>query len=360
MDRKICEICEKLFECASDIDICQQCLKTHTATCSTCGKTIPKNMPFMLCEDCLHEQYVECNECHLLIPKGLAAYHSGNPLPFCQNCFVSHGKENTIIHEYLFKPIPRFYGNSSGKRFYGVELEVSGGGKTTNNAQKILNIVNRTSTLAYIKSDNSVKKGFELVTHPMTLEYHRSKMPWQETLATLRQLGYSSASVNGCGMHVHTNCSAFGLTVRERCPRIVKFIAIIEHFWPEILLFSRRRLIDINVWAKPYGFNKSMADMYRAIIARHSRKSSVNVLNKHTVEVRIFQGTLRHQNILAAISLIEHICELTSVIPYDQIDTLSWSTFVKEIDRSIYPDLIQYLKENQLYVNSRVAKPQDV
>lgn len=34
----------------------------------------------------------------------------------------------------------------------------------------------------YCKHDGSLDDGFEMVTHPMTLEYHMQKMPWKGVL----------------------------------------------------------------------------------------------------------------------------------------------------------------------------------
>ena len=40
----------------------------------------------------------------------------------------------------------------------------------------------------YCKHDGSLSNGFELVAHPMSLEYHQEEMPWPEVLRTARSL----------------------------------------------------------------------------------------------------------------------------------------------------------------------------
>ena len=45
------------------------------------------------------------------------------------------------------------------------------------NAQKLLDIANKNAENLYIKTDGSLNEGLELVTHPMTLEYHLNEMP---------------------------------------------------------------------------------------------------------------------------------------------------------------------------------------
>ena len=44
----------------------------------------------------------------------------------------------------------------------------------------------------YIKSDGSLEDGFEIVSHPMTLEYHTEEMNWKEVLREAVSMGYRS------------------------------------------------------------------------------------------------------------------------------------------------------------------------
>lgn len=84
--------------------------------------------------------------------------------------------DSRIIHEYSYRPAPNFYGN--GPRFFGVELEIDEGGEYESKAKKLLNVANRDTENIYIKHDGSLDEGLELVTHPMSLEYQLTKMPW--------------------------------------------------------------------------------------------------------------------------------------------------------------------------------------
>ena len=71
--------------------------------------------------------------------------------------------------EYGYKPEVIFYGQ--GDRFFGVELEIDGGGEYTDNAESILSIANWEQNLIYCKHDGSLDEGFEIVTHPMSLDF---------------------------------------------------------------------------------------------------------------------------------------------------------------------------------------------
>ena len=43
----------------------------------------------------------------------------------------------------------------------------------------------------YCKHDGSLDDGFEMVTHPMTLDYHRKEMPWKKILHCAVDIGYT-------------------------------------------------------------------------------------------------------------------------------------------------------------------------
>ena len=42
----------------------------------------------------------------------------------------------------------------------------------------------------------------------------------------------------------------------------------------------------------------------------------------------------------------------------EEIDKMSWSVFVRDMNR--YPELVQYLKERQLYINDEIFTEEEV
>ena len=46
--------------------------------------------------------------------------------------------------------------------------------------------------MAYCKHDGSLDEGFEIVTHPMTLDFHLHRMPWERIVEEAKRLGYTS------------------------------------------------------------------------------------------------------------------------------------------------------------------------
>lgn len=161
----------------------------------------------------------------------------------CESCY-HEAHESSSIHEYNYVPELIFHGEDS--RRFGVELEIDEGGKDRDNANTLLDIANRHATNLYIKSDGSPDDGLELVTHPMTLEYHLTEMPWENILHEAKRMHYLSHSAGTCGLHVHISRSAFGscYDAQEQC--IARLVFFVEKFWPELLRFSRRTQGQLN------------------------------------------------------------------------------------------------------------------
>lgn len=118
-------------------------------------------------------------------------------------CHCRHAGQR-VIHDYYYKPNPIFYGD--GNRYFGVELEIDDAGENNTNAAKIADIANCEEEHIYCKHDGSLNEGFEIVTHPMTLDYHLNHVPWAAVLAKAKELGYRSHQSGTCGLHVHVPC----------------------------------------------------------------------------------------------------------------------------------------------------------
>ena len=140
-----------------------------------------------------------------------------------------------------------------GLRHFGVELEIDEGGTVNSNAEKLLDIANANAENLYIKTDGSLDEGLELVTHPMTLEYHLNEMPWESYSVKHKAWGISAMPAGTCGLHVHISRLAFGCTYEQQEAAIARVLYFVEKFWAELLRFSRRTQSQMNRWAARYG-----------------------------------------------------------------------------------------------------------
>lgn len=261
------------------------------------------------------------------------------------------------IHEYNYKPTPVFHG--AGPRFFGVELEIDEAGECTSSARALMAVANRDGAHAYCKHDGSLEEGFEIVTHPMSLDYHLTQMPWAEVCRKAVSLGYLSHQAGTCGLHVHVSRAAFGDTPEKQDAVIARILYFFEKHWEELLKFSRRTPAQLNRWAARYGYQEQPKDILEhAKDDRHaSRYTCVNLTNADTIEFRIFRGTLRVNTILATLQLLDRICDVALALSDDVLKEMSWTTFAAGCEA---PELVQYLKERRLYVNEPVADGEEI
>ncbi len=251
-----------------------------------------------------------------------------------------------------------FYGD--GERFFGVELEIDGGGKSSTNADQLLKIGNSNAEHIYIKGDGSLDDGMEIVTHPMTLDYHKKQMPWKEVMHLALDLDYYSHKTDTCGLHVHVNRDCFTADIGKQEECISQILFFVERFWEELLRFSRRTQAQVNRWAARYGYkNRPKEILKHAKKGYGGRYTCVNITNYSTIEFRIFRGTLKWNTLIATLQLVNEICNVALFMSDEELAALSWCEFVERLDRDQYPELISYLKERRLYINEPVCCEED-
>ena len=195
-ETRICANCgaeypiEDMYQAEGDW-LCEDCADRLTVICDHCAERIyeenaVEDDTHILCDHCFDEYYVRCDDCGRIIHRD-RAYWDGDDNAYCVSCWDEHCE---VIHEYSYTPDLVFHGK--GLRHFGVELEIDDGGTVNSNAQKLLDIANKDAENLYIKTDGSLDEGLELVTHPMTLEYHLNEMPWAEVLRKARSMDYLS------------------------------------------------------------------------------------------------------------------------------------------------------------------------
>lgn len=248
--------------------------------------------------------------------------------PLCYDCHTRSASE-TAIHDYYYKPEPIFYGE--GPRYYGMELELDESGEMSSKAASILETAqrNRSDTL-YCKHDGFLNDGFELVTHPMTLEYHQQKMPWKTILQDCVEQGYLSHQARTCGFHIHVSRRAFGTTEEQQDTCIARILYFFEKHWEELLKFSRRTQRQLEHWAARYRFKEQpMEILDHAKKGYHSgRYTCVNLQNRDTIEFRMFRGTLKYNTLIATLQLVDRICNVALFLSDEELKATSWTTFV--------------------------------
>ena len=200
---------------------------------------------------------------------------------------------------------------------------------------------------------------YEIVLHPMTLDYHINTMPWEAVLHKARELGYYSHQARTCGLHIHVSRAAFGDTETQRDTCIARILYFFEKHWEELLKFSRRTPRQLDRWAARYGYKEQPGDILaQAKNGRHSgRYTCVNLTNDDTIEFRMFQGTLKYNTLIATLQMIQRICDVAICLSDEELKMMSWTTFVVGCTS---PELVQYLRERRLFVNEPVSAEAEV
>ena len=342
----------------NDEAYCPSCFDEVTVVCDHCGRRIhPRDNVgedgFTLCSDCYDNHYVACYRCDRLLRRDDAYYDEEEDGYYCNDCF--HRINGTrSIHDYCYKPEPIFYGNG---RYIGVELEIDYGGKYNENAEAILDVANENNNYIYIKSDGSLEDGMEMVSHPMTLEYHMTSMPWKKVMDKALKLGYFSHKTSTCGLHCHVDRYSLGDTREEQEITISKVLFIVEKFWDEFLRFSRRTQFQMDRWAARYGIKERPNHMLdNAKKSGLGRYACVNLSNTDTIEFRMWRGTLKYNTFIATLQMVDEICK-AAFLPEEKLENMSWFNFIERIE---HKELITYLKERQLYTNEPVESEEEV
>ncbi len=342
--------------------MCKNCYEENTVTCDNCEKRMWRvdaegDSNYTLCSNCYDYSYTTCENCGRLIHNDDALYEDNEDYPYCRDCFDKLNEE--AIKNYSYKPEPIFYG--SGSLFYGVELEIDKGGEDNSNAQKLLDIANRNNEMIYCKHDGSINNGFEIVSHPMSLDYHINNMNWLDVFEKAVELDYRSHNTTTCGLHIHCSRSAFGKNHEQQEQTIGRIVFFVERHWNELVKFSRRTAENLNHWAARYAtISNTTEETYKkAKDKRMGRYVAVNLENYDTIEFRLFRGTLRHKTFIATLQLVDEICYYAINLSDKEMEELSWSDFVSKILPKKY-ELIEYLKSKRLYVNEIVTESEEM
>ena len=347
------------FETLSGQILCADCVERYTTTCDRCGATILSDDAYgddytTLCASCYHNHYVRCCCCDALLHEDDSYNIDGDS--YCSECYHDEVDKGRSIHDYGYKPEPIFYGGES-TRYFGVELEIEGAGKDSDNADELLLIANKDAEHIYVKGDGSLDDGLEIVTHPMTLSYHKG-FCWQEIMSKAISMGYRSHQTSTCGLHVHVNRSCLGDDQEEQDLVIGHILLFIEQHWNELLKFSRRSEYSMARWASRYGYeNSAKAILDKAKKGGNGRYAALNLMNWATIEFRLFRGTLKYSSLIAALELVNAICDVAMNNTEDEIANMSWSEFVSKITEQ---ELIDYLKERRLYINEKIENEEDL
>lgn len=336
---RVCISCETL--CTAD--------NTETDTrgraiCARCSSN------FFICRVCGHWTHREnawtieadgallCGPCGQRGSTHIASYGT---TPFL--CFLAKEGEESLHTSIELCPT----------LFLGVELETDRYPDSTdrNKAADTLGERDPDRKLYWLTTDSTLRNGFEIISQPATLEFHKSEFPWEEITSTVKNHNGHSSSTETCGLHIHFNKTFFGNDEDTVDLVTMKLLYLIEHFWAKWVKFSRRSREQLNHYANRYnaGFKDMPLAKIKEMKYNAGRYRAINIGNeKNTIEVRLFHGTLDVNIIYACLELVDFLARYCKDTTAADIYGQTWYKLVRSIPKSKYPYLVAFLKKQDL------------
>ena len=329
--------------------VCADCAESYYYLCIECDEW--HSYQFMwstgdncVCDNC-SDRYTTCDNCEAVISCEDAC--GGDYGTYCESCF--NDRQYRSLHDYGYKPDPNFLGEMDDNLYMGIELEVDKGDGIMDCCDAIQEITDD----VYMKEDGSISNGFEIVSHPATIEYHMTELPWESIMKKCIEYGFRSHDTTTCGIHVHVSRKYFGTALETQDLNIAKAILLINRFWDtHITTFSRRNYSSLIHWAKKSELILEPDDTTEKLIykmkdenCRGDRYMAVNLQNRNTIEFRIFRGTLKIDTFFAILQFVKTICEFAKGVSLQDIDGTTWNDI---FGNSEYEELNAYNKSKDL------------
>lgn len=333
---------------------CEPCANNHSFWCEGCEMTYSDDynsyhladIGQYWCESCCSEGANWCDNCE--------EYNRRS----CNNCDDGGG----LINQYSYKPMPHFYGNSNDNLYFGIELEMEiRDGDLSASSEYVMEMM---GDFTYLKEDSSIGsggyKGFEMVSHPATLDHFTNNKNLWTTLDYLKRVHTArSWDAKSCGLHIHINRAGFKSGAHTH-----RFLSLIYKNSDKMMKLGGRRstyakfndVYKYDEFDRPYF---TLADkVAHPSNAMTERYSAVNTQNENTLELRFFRGTMNPDGVLSAIQLAHATVEYTRNLTLSdvKIGALSWEWFADWIqaNNGLYPELYMRMSRvDKLVIDSK-------
>lgn len=320
---------------------CESCYDDYSFYCEGCETSynIDNNNYYRVydidrdwCEHCCSNNANWCEPC------------DGYNRDSCENCDGGGGR---LVNDYSYKPEPQFHGNAKNGLYFGLELEMEiRDGALNESASYIQEMM---GDFIYLKDDSSINgggySGFEMVSHPATLDYFTNNKNLWLTLDYLKRVHTArSWDAKSCGLHIHISRAGFKSGAHTH-----RFLSLIYKNSDKMMRLAGRKstyakfndVYKYDEFDRPYF---TLADkVANPNNAMTERFSAVNTQNEHTLELRFFRGTMNPDGVMSALQLAEATVEYTRDLTLSDVKmgALSWLWFSDwiEANNGKYPEL---------------------
>jgi hypothetical protein len=271
------------------------------------------------------EGSVECPHCSRTVPASYMSTEEG----VCQDCINNQHQ----IHNYSVR-VPQLLKFKAKKvkpdtLYLGCELEY----ETTNRESARVKVGKALKGHAIMKSDGSIRNGFEVVTCPATLDIHLEVF---KTFFDNRPSELTIAS--NVGMHVHVSRKPLSVLTVGKLTEFMnrtdnaKFITHVAGRAPNTYCRQAARELSYPLTSSDGG----------------ERYNALNLCNRETIEFRIFSTPLTYEDFASKIQFCQALVEYSK--PCSQVVALKVQTSFKNFinwvlpQRKAYPELVAKLK----------------
>jgi len=362
---KLCEDCRIYCERCEEFDYsdnsryvngygiyCEVCADNYTFWCESCEETYSDNhssyevadIGVYWCEGCCHDNANWCDNCD--------QYNRDE----CE-CEGSR-----LINNYSYKPHPIFYGDDKNNLHFGIELEMEI--RDNNLSDSASYIREMLGEFVYLKEDSSINsggyRGFEMVSHPATLDFFTNHKNLWTSLDYLRRVHTArSWDAKSCGLQIHISRRGFRSGAHTH-----RFLSLIYKNSDKMMKLGGRKSTyakfnDVYMYDefdRPYfTLAHKVAHPSNSMTERYS---AVNTQNENTLELRFFRGTMNPSGVLSAIQLAHATVEYTRDLTLSDVKmgALSWEWFSDWIqaNNGMYPELYMRMSRvDKLIVDSK-------
>lgn len=317
--------------------VCDSCYQTSAVSvCDVCGNAYINTDPedahrsYYICPSCVAAGYAVCHGCGALSDE---LDENGN-CPVCQAPEeVEDDRDEPHIQDHYWLPAHLIFHKCAedalvSDPYLGFELEVDSPRGERPDINHAAGLVSEDET-CFCKHDGSLIHGFELVSHPMTLAWHKC-VGWARKLRHLDAAGLLSWDRDTCGMHVHVSRE---FLTQKRWYRLDDWVSEQKKF---IVAMAGRHSIE---FAK---FHDDLVDTtVQQLHEGGYRYAALNFQNDNTIEFRVFRGTLNPVRFLSNLELVDALCRFVKFERNLHLD--DFYAFVSKQPRR-YAELQTYIK----------------
>jgi hypothetical protein len=289
--------------CQYDSTYCEDCNNLiHT------DNTVNINYAYSVCDDCCNDNYYYCDDHDTYVRNGSD----------CDDC--DEGNCDGLISDYSYRPSPIFildntfttaFREPANRSFTGFELEMEAVSCDRYEGAELAHSLYGNS--CYLKHDGSLNDGFEMVSHPLSRDYIDSGFKY-DGLKQLASLGMRSAQTRTCGLHVHINRGFFA----GRETSLYRFMAMFYNNGDQWRTLSGRQSSTYARWndeeaQRMFAYTRGaknervMGRSYGDV--NDERYVAINLMPRHTIELRFFKGTLRPLTLKARLEAVHAVAE---------------------------------------------------